>query len=696
MTTDSSRLEQAQEHFQSGNFQAALSVLEQALQDEPDDSQLLTLSGLCLQRLGRASEGVTQLAKASEQAPADAEIQYLLASAQLDLGQTDPARHSIDRCLKADPNHLRARTLLGHIELRRQHPQAAANCFQAALRIDPDYPLALTGLAMALLGTGQPELARSNAERAASLDPNNAMTQIALARSYQALGHDNFAEQCLRNAASLHPRSGQIWGSLGALLGKTGQHREAIDAFKRALRLGVDTNRIRLGLASCQQQLGQLHEAHDTVVNFLAEQPDQPVGLALMVEILLDLKRTDQAAALLERLLKIEQGPRVTLLRARVAEARQDHVEAHALASELHQQSDQELADAARLLSGRVARARGTAVAARKALQPLIDAGRHEPTASWLLADTIAAGGHVERAREVLERLVGNQMQVTPAVRARTARRLAMLLDRAGEHAEADRHLELPGWRNCDLLARLAQDSPADVRAAWNQPGESLPEAGPIDDGRPDPIFVLGWPGSGRDLLLSVLEEQGELVMLDPAREKVRREALGLPLLPRDIPALDEGRIRLARKRFFSELRGQRLPDNGGVVDSGWWEVTSLPALARFFPGATVLVPWAETPALEYHWLLAGYRDIDTMLSAYREERQRFLRLKGQLKLNFIELAVPDLVEAPGPSLAPLGEQLGVGFSAQLEQRLGAGIADSPYAAMQYWSQHRQRLASAD
>ncbi|TVR92905.1 MAG: tetratricopeptide repeat protein [Wenzhouxiangellaceae bacterium] len=690
MSHESSVIDQAREQFQAGNFTTAEALFREALREKGDDPRLMMMIGLCLQRSGRAEDGLEQLQAAAALDPDDPGIQHQLASALVDLGRPEQARAPLKRCLTADPNHLLARTLLGHLELADQQTRAAADCFQAALRIDRDHPPALTGLAMAQLRLGQPEKARAHAERAAAQEPGNAAAQFALAQAYDALGHSGFAEQCLRNAAQIQPDSGRIWAALGTLLGRNGQYADAVQALNRALKLGAGTNRVWLGLASSLQQLGRLDEAQTMVERFLQRVPDNPVGQALLVELLLDRGKTEQARTVIQRL-AAEQGPRITLLRARLAEATGELDQAHALASELHHADETALADAARLLSGRVAKARGTAVIARKALQPLIEAGRHEPASSSLLADTIAAGGQIDRARDVLERLVNDQARYTPSVRARGARHLARLLDRAGEHADASQFLELPGWHHCELLQRLATDSPAALQAAWDQETDFGEKTAAIEDGRSNPIFILGWPGSGRDLLLAALDKQAGGVQLSQERERNRREALGLPLEPEQLRQLDEGRLRLGRKRFLGELRGRSDSAGKPVIDTSWWEMTALPALARHFPGASVIVPRADTEALAFFWLLAGYRDLDRMQSEYAAERRRFLHFKPRLNLNFVDLGLKDLLDQPAETLATLGASLGLNFDEPALQGLASARRDTPYDNMHNWPHYRQK-----
>lgn len=691
MTIDSSRIDQARELFEAGDYAAAEAIFREALQENPDHPQILMMVGLCVRGRGRVEEGVALLKQAAGAGGDDCEVHVHLARARLDQGDVEGARESLKNCLTISPNHLQARTLLGQIELHSGRPRAAAESLQTALRVDPDHAPALAGLAMALLESGRASEARSYAEKAVRNDPKNITAQIAMAQVFQALGHASFAEQCLRNALELQPNSAEIWAALGGIQARNGQHADAAHALNQAVRYGSRTDMTLLGLASSLHKLGRLDDARRIIEQFIADMPDHPGARAKLAEIHLDREQPEQARPILANL-EHEQAASITLLRARLAEASGELDQAHALAAELHRHDNNEIADKARMLTARVARARGSAVVARKALDPLIKAGRREPQASWMLADIVAESGQLDRAREILERLIDKDTQITAATRARTARRLALMLDRAGQYEQAGQFLEQPGWESCDYLPRILKDSPAPLYEAYQAIDTLHWDDLSVDDGRPQPVFILGWPGSGRDLLLSALEGQPAVTMMERTTGQRRREALGVPINPAQLTDVDEGRLRIGRKRFLGELRGVQV--GAAVVDPSWWEAASVAALGRFFPGARVILPRAEPAAQELYWLMAGYRNIEQMLAAKNEDDELLNHLKPMLPLNFIEVELEDLLDQPGQELDRLARSLGIEFDAQTSRKLMAGAEETPYVNARHWHHYSSRLSS--
>ncbi|MFU8830625.1 MAG: tetratricopeptide repeat protein [Wenzhouxiangella sp.] len=695
MITDVSRMEQVRAWFEKGDYAAAEPGFREALQEDPDNPQLLMMLGLCLRGRGNIDDAVVYLQQASDLATEDSEPHLYLARALLDKGDDDAAVEAIKQCLAISPNHVEARTLLGQIDLRAGRPAAAMNSLRAALRVEPGHIPALAALAMALLESGRTDEARQHARQAVEAAPDDVHAQTAMARVYQALGHHAFAEQCMRNVIRLQPGSAEAWSALGGILAQGKQHQEAAQAFGQAIMLGASGEFVVLSAARSLQRLGRLDEAQRFVDRFLRDQPEHLGARFLLAEIHLDLGRPDQAGQILDPMVGDMDGELpgpVVLLKARLAEARGDHAQAHALTVDLFEHEVQSVSEQARLLAGRAARARGSAVAARKALMPLIESGRCEPEASWSLADAIAASGQIERASEILEKLVANERDMPPVVRSRSARQLALLLDRAGAHEQASRWLDHPGWRRCEHLDRILKDSPAPFYEAYRSIKSLEQNLEPVNDGRLQPIFLLGWPGSGCDLLLAALQDQPGLAMLDPALRQRRRDALGLPLTPEQVAGIDEGRQRVGRRRFLAELSGQ--PPVSGAIEPCWWEAASLPTLARYFPGAQVILPQAEPAALELYWAMAGYRDIEQMLAAKREDDELLDHLRPMLSLKFIEVELERLLDQSDQELTRLGQALNMEFDADAGQRLAAAVDDGPYQQARHWPHYRARLSS--
>ncbi len=690
--TDPSNINQARELFLAEEYAAAEPLYRDALQASPEDPHLLLMLGLCLRGQGDAPGSLALFEKAAQFGEDEAEAHFYLARALIDQGDTDGARASLKRCLTISPNHIDGRTLLGEMELRAGRPLAAIDSLQAALRIAPEHPPVLASLALALIETGRTDQARAYAEQAVKADPRNVTAQVAMARSFQALGHFGFAEQCLRNALELRPNTNELLASLGGVLAANGQHGEAAQMLGQAIRNGMRTELTMLGLAISLQRLGRYGEAQKTIEEFLAYRPEHMGARAKLAEVHLDRKQLQEAGRILDDLDQMGAVPMITLLQARLAESKGDLDRAHALAATLHLVDDTAVSDQARLLSGRVARARGAAVAARKALDPLIQAGRREPLASWLLAEAIAAGGQIERSREVLERLLANKRVMTPPMEAQTTRRLAIILSRAGHHEDAKKFLDNPGWRHCDYLPQILKDSPALMFNAYLGMDEPDWDELPAPDGGPDPVFVLGWPGSGRDLLLAALEANPAVTVLAPAGGRHRREALGIPLKPAQLASMDEARFRLGRKRFFKELRAS---GNQTIIEPCWWEAASLPALARYFPGARIIVPQAQTQALEMFWRLAGYQDIDEMLAARNEDEELLAHLRPLLNLRFIDIDLESLLAQPERELDQLGTALDLGLDSSGHQQMASQLAESPYHSARHWQHYSGSLTSA-
>jgi tetratricopeptide (TPR) repeat protein len=164
-------VEQAKVLFSDNDYEGALSLLKDALAEEPENGEALQYAGLCELGLKRPAEAVDYLEKAAARMPQDPGVQEDLAWAALAAERYDLALSASDRALAAQPDRARATLykgqallglkrneealgVLGNVDLSTQYAQAA-NYYSGA----------------ALLGLGRTEEAKGFFQKAQSLGP---------------------------------------------------------------------------------------------------------------------------------------------------------------------------------------------------------------------------------------------------------------------------------------------------------------------------------------------------------------------------------------------------------------------------------------------------------------------------------------------------------------------------------------------
>jgi tetratricopeptide (TPR) repeat protein len=150
--------------FNTGNFAAAATSFEAAVQKQPDLPELRVNLALAYYRLSRTADAVAQLEKAASLAPNDPRVQFQLGSAYVELMDLPKATTALEQGLARvtdtkDPLVFDARVTLAAVYFASNAPEKAQQQYEQALAMKPDD-------AAALLGLGKVQFARTNTKDA--------------------------------------------------------------------------------------------------------------------------------------------------------------------------------------------------------------------------------------------------------------------------------------------------------------------------------------------------------------------------------------------------------------------------------------------------------------------------------------------------------------------------------------------------
>ncbi|MFW5815325.1 MAG: tetratricopeptide repeat protein [Wenzhouxiangella sp.] len=660
--------------LQDGRYNDAAAACREALGEAPDSPDLRMLMGLADEAAGRADSARAWMEKALEKDPAHPAAGYHLGRLLLAAGEDQRAQEVLEECVARDPNHAAARTLLARVAQRAGQLDAAVEGLRTALRADADYAPAHAGLAALLLRQGDIDAAHEHASRAIALRPADAFSQVTMAQVFQAQGHMDFAEQCLRNALEQQPEQAQL--------------RAALEQLKRVRQPGGDAANSPESLLARMREhyrAGRLAPAAEIALALQHRlEPSAPAGLEL-AEVLMDAGQVQASADVLER--ADAALPRLGLTRARLAAVRGQMDQALAQLAELFASEQAELRHDARRLAADLHLRGGRMGPALEVLTPLLDEPTLAPSTVRMIAQLEHAGGQTATARKLLGSLLERE-QLSEGERTVTHNLLGRILDESGAFEAAARHLAQGGWREPFMVGELDQVSPPELRAAWAGLAAWPHDDQPVDDGRPAPLFVAGWPGSGREALLPALAGLGAFNVLEPAELMRRRELLGLPATPERLASLSDSDIRRVRKRYL--LGAAESP--AGPLETGLPEATALPAIARFFPGARIVWLKAAEPALRLHWRLAGCRDIERMVERWQAEEKLYQHLKPRLPLTLIEVETDRLIAEPQAVAGELAEALGLEDPGRLGTALAQALTQAGYRQADHWRHYREIL----
>lgn len=273
------------------------------------------------------ADATTDLEKSLQIEPRLAEARILLARAALQQGNTSLAESQLNEAMKIRPRDPAIHRLLGEIALQARRYDDAIASFRTALRagastpMRPEVVLAHLSLALALKESGYLQAAADElrAYSTATIKPTDEMQHypelkevILLYRTkigammgeiHMKLGEYGRAVEDYQLAVAENPDDQSLAAQLAEALARDGRAAEAIEHVRRILKERPDDKK---SLELLKDVCDIIHDPSrfDAELVELARQVDSPALQTRLAKMLLDRKKTAEAAAVLKRLVE--------------------------------------------------------------------------------------------------------------------------------------------------------------------------------------------------------------------------------------------------------------------------------------------------------------------------------------------------------------------------------------------------------
>ena len=435
---------------------------------------------------------------------------------------------------------------------------------------------------------------------------------------HQAAGRFEQAYNLLRRRTQLTPRDAFAWADLGGCLFAARKSEHALLAWDEALKLEPDHADLLGGKAGVLQSLGRTDQARTLYSRALALQPESfgaGFGLALLA---VEAGDWDEAAGLAGPLETRHKGhPGLAWMGARIALGRGELEEAQARAMEL---------------------------ATDERLGP-------EQRADALLLEA-----------EALDRLGRTDEAFATAAVAKGVQRRLFAQRAAGREGAVAKLERLNAW--------FAKAEPA----AWATPVAAAPVPG---EARTH-VFIVGFPRSGTTLLEQALAGHPDVAALEepPTLAAPAAEFLSSPEGLQRLANLSEAEAQQWRARYWADVRAYGADPAGRLfLDKAPAETSSLPLIARLFPGAKVLFAVRDPRDVALSCFMASFQmnaltyaftDLDETVAAYAACMALAETYRGVLPLDLREVRHEMLVEDFETELGAITEFLGLKFDAAM------------------------------
>jgi arylsulfatase A-like enzyme/Tfp pilus assembly protein PilF len=185
--------------------EAAAGVLLEAMAQGVVTPHLLGRLAFFHLQSGRLADGAAAAEQALEQQPDDVETLSLLATIYGQGGRAAEAEALLSRALELDPSYARLHANLGMIYLDSERPDAASTAFQTALSFDPGLADAHNGLGVLAAASGDLEAAVGHWQQALRSGPNQPFVLFNLSVVLRQLGRYPEAVEAIGRYVSLRP-----------------------------------------------------------------------------------------------------------------------------------------------------------------------------------------------------------------------------------------------------------------------------------------------------------------------------------------------------------------------------------------------------------------------------------------------------------------------------------------------------------
>jgi TolB-like protein/Tfp pilus assembly protein PilF len=219
------------------------------------------------------------------------------------------AKKAAEEALRLDGSVAEAHASLAYVKLHYDWDWAGSeNGFRRSLELKPNYGVAHHWFSHHWMAMGCKEESLGESRRAIESDPLDPVFNIHLAwHRWLAREYDEAVEQC-RTTSEIH--SDYIWAPffIGLAFEQTGNFREAVSQFERAVALSSGNTVMTAGLGHAYALAGQKAEARDVLAKLIDLADRQHVSTYEIAVIYVGLRQTDDAFAWLQRAVEERSG----------------------------------------------------------------------------------------------------------------------------------------------------------------------------------------------------------------------------------------------------------------------------------------------------------------------------------------------------------------------------------------------------
>lgn len=226
--------------LRAGDYDAALTHIDEALKIKPDDAELHYFKGYALFRKKEYGPAKNEITRALELNPSQVGGHFLLGGILSELGQKAEALGEFERELAGNTDQvgkINSLVNVGLINRELGNKEKAIEAFEKVIELDAKQSEAYSYLADLYLASGKPDKAAEVQARGKALGVEDPKAVFNLGANYWNSKEYEKAEASFRHAVEIDPSFALAWKSLGYALVNLGKPAEAAEALAKYLEL---------------------------------------------------------------------------------------------------------------------------------------------------------------------------------------------------------------------------------------------------------------------------------------------------------------------------------------------------------------------------------------------------------------------------------------------------------------------------
>lgn len=296
----------AVEHHTSGRLQEAEAIYRAILKQDPDQPVALNLLGMVATQTGNFDAAIDLLNRAISIVPDYSVALCNLGNVYKEREQLDKAIEIYQRALRAQPDYATAHFNLGMTYKRRNQLNDAIRSLENAIQYNADYDKAHTSLADIYKSREDTAPAIAHYRQALAINPGQINALINLGVSLNAVGETDQAIDCYLKAIKINANIPEAHNNLGKIYRETGRYDQAYACYQRALQINPTYFSALNNMAIVLRDLGQKEEAREICRKMIGLYPEKSDSFVNMGNALLDQLLLDEAIVNYDKAIDIE------------------------------------------------------------------------------------------------------------------------------------------------------------------------------------------------------------------------------------------------------------------------------------------------------------------------------------------------------------------------------------------------------